>query len=96
MLEESNRIFFCGDFSANLTILGGDSVFSRKKMFFEPPYCILSEPPMVCEVNISKTFAANRLLLCGFSKVLFKKSYVSLHFFVTSIAITTIVVINDL
>ena len=51
---------------------------------------------MVCEVNISKTFAANRLLLCGFSKVLFKKSYVSLQFFVTSIAITTIVVINDL
>ena len=37
MLEETNRIFFRGVFSANLTILGGDSVFSRKKIFFEPP-----------------------------------------------------------
>ena len=44
MLEESNRIFFCGVFSANLTILGGDSVFSRKNIFFEPPYwsCLAS------------------------------------------------------
>ena len=37
MLEESNRIFFCGFFSANLTILGGDSVFSRKKIFLNRP-----------------------------------------------------------
>ena len=37
MLEELNRIFFCGVFSANLTILGGDSVFSRKKFFLNRP-----------------------------------------------------------
>ena len=37
MLEESNRIFFCGVFSANLPILGGDSVFSRKKIFLNRP-----------------------------------------------------------
>ena len=37
MLEEWNQIFFCGVFSANLTILGGDSVFSRQKTCLNRP-----------------------------------------------------------
>ena len=64
MLEESNRIFFCGVFSANLTILEGDSVFSRKKNFFEPPYYpkILETPKLECGVGISLNFSENLVL----------------------------------